>query len=754
MNDLIGVIAPTALSWTNVSGLELFIELYDWDTVTLNPSAPAPLISQIRLCTGIFPCRLSIYGNGGMLLRGENGSFECLWADGCTAMYLNSVAISCNGFLSLYSVFFIDGSELTIDNSSFTSCASWANGGIIQSFGNASVTVVSSFFVSILSSGFGGAVSAVGGTLLFSDTVFSNCSSVTGGGAISVTAFYCAGSSQNIYTTVTIDACRFKYCSSKDSGGAVIISGSPVNVLIFGSEFTSCISKKTGGAISTNEESSLLLSDSMFLNNSAAGIGGGAISVDNAALIYRGLQGVGNTANSGGGGVLFWSGGTEPLIQSWCSSGYAANFSAPWFLSTPTCVPCPPGTFQTGQGMSTCAQCDKGTFSTANAAASSVTCESCSAGTYSDTFGADSSSACAQCKAGTYSDLKSALCQPCAAGTYFSASGCTALSSCSICAAGTYSSALGSVNHSSCRICPAGKYSTYAATECSACRAGTYSTATGATSYFTCIKCEPGTFSSSEGSQNVSDCSLCPVGTYGTSKYYTYHMDAITWADAEAACACSGGHLASIENSDENDMVLSLVPAYHDYWIGYHFSSENSSWIWSDGTKSEFSNWGDVNPKNGTILYSCADFPSYPYTTANTSGLLAYWPYFREQFGIFQQAGPFSAPAGAWYNYDCGNGIGWVVGYVCSFTGTTACFSCDSGKYSTSLGASSSDSCTLCSDGCNQSFRNTSLQNISQRKDSTLRGYENRFFFLFCCCFDNICGSNNVFAKQFLLMIN
>lgn len=157
-----------------------------------------------------------------------------------------------------------------------------------------------------------------------------------------------------------------------------------------------------------------------------------------------------------------------------------------------------------------------------------------------------------------------------------------------------------------------------------------------------------------------------------------------------------GGHLASIESDAENQQVLNLVTAFHDYWIGYHFDFVSGKWGWTDGTISKYSNWGDANPKNGSVLYGCVDFPSYAYTSANTSGLLAFWPYFREEFGIFPNVGPYEAPAGAWYNYDCNNGMGWVVGYVCSYSGSTSCASCESGKYSTLFGATSPWECASC----------------------------------------------------------
>jgi hypothetical protein len=181
-------------------------------------------------------------------------------------------------------------------------------------------------------------------------------------------------------------------------------------------------------------------------------------------------------------------------------------------------------------------------------------------------------------------------------------------------------------------------------------------------------------------------------------------MVALTWAEAEASCAQSGGHLASIESDEENRQVLELVTAFHDYWIGYHFSSAAGAWAWTDGSAPGYTRWGEANPKAGPALFDCADFPSYGYTSANTSGLLAFWPYFREQFGIFPDAGPYQAAAGDWYNYDCSNGMGWVVGYVCSYAGSSACLDCEAGAYA-ELSATAASDCVA----CNGTAANSSL---------------------------------------------
>ena len=689
-----GVVAPNDISWSSSSGIDLFIEVYDWDRLVLNGTGQVELSWQINLCTGIYPCSLSIFGSGGSWVTlTEAGSISCLASAGCTGLALSSVRFSCDQKRFPQSVLQVDSTKLVIYNTTFRECTSLSDGAIVQSFGNSSVSIASSEFRDVQSYGSGGAVSAYGGVVQISRSLFVNSSSGRSGGAISASAYSCVGSRRIVDTVFYVDGCEFDGCVSGGQGGAVSISGLSVRGFVNASAFHSCESATTGGALSASDGANLTVTDTILVNNSAGGLGGGALHSSDAELLVQGIGGEGNRALSGGGGVLYWSGSFEPTIVLWCSEGWIANFT---LQSGPKCTECRAGSYQTGRGMTQCTSCAAGAYSSVTGATSAEACLPCKAGKYSTALMSTSSLPCFSCAPGSYSGAGSSTCALCAVGSYSSADGATDVSACMNCNAGSYSSSSGVSTGSACVLCDAGQFSASGAGNCTECRAGTYSTAIGAVSPQACLQCAQGKYSSASGASSSTLCASCPANTYSTRKYFTFELEVKSWLDAEASCAALGGHLASIESEEENTEVMNLVKYYHDYWIGYFFNATAGAWQWADGSTANFTFWAEANPKIGSDVFGCADLPAYPYTTENTSGLLAFWPYFSENYAIYPDAGPYSAPAAAWYNYDCGNGFDWVVGYVCSFAGSTACRECDAGKYSTAIGASSPDTCIPC----------------------------------------------------------
>ena len=120
-------------------------------------------------------------------------------------------------------------------------------------------------------------------------------------------------------------------------------------------------------------------------------------------------------------------------------------------IMSPTCQPCPAGTYQTN---SACTPCAPGTYSPSGASqctpcaqgytsssptGGSIACVQCSAGTYNSGAGA-----CTPCTPGTYSHAAAANCTPCAAGTY-DTSLTGGSNTCTSCSAGTYNTGLGNM---------------------------------------------------------------------------------------------------------------------------------------------------------------------------------------------------------------------------------------------------------------------------------------------------------------------
>jgi predicted outer membrane repeat protein len=374
--------------------------------------------------------------------------------------------------------------------------------------------------------GRGGAISAVGAILNVTATRFINCSSLgNGGGAIIGTNFICYGSTQEFNTEVNIVGSSFEGCSSKGSGGAVTIASSLASMLINASLFIACNSAREGGAVSLIGGSAKVV-DSVFIYNRASGLGGGALYSENAQLVLHGVSAHGNTAEAGGGGVLYWLGQLPPIVTSWCKQG---TFPDPDSVCnplscSPSCLPCQKGTYLNSSGVESqrsCQPCEAGTYSSMFGASY---CLSCSSGFYSTTIGAIHPSVCGACEPGSYVDMRAATaCLFCEAGYYSSEFG---LSACLHCPAGTYQTSSGEFQQDACVECPGGSYSpNVGSAYCSQCDAGYYS----GQMALSCTSCPAGKFSSVQSStecklcgpgqfsdQGADICSLCWAGTFST----------------------------------------------------------------------------------------------------------------------------------------------------------------------------------------------------------------------------------------------
>ena len=216
----------------------------------------------------------------------------------------------------------MQGTSLSIFNSSFSGCSSDEDGGILHIYDNAKAKIAQSTFLNLHSFSSGGAISAVGSSLLIVDSQFSNCSSELGGGSVWISAYQCYGN--RAMSSTYIDSSDFDHSSSKGPGGAIYVTGQLVAVTVMRSTFNSCLSESAGGAISISDLAELEISASRFEYNVALGLGGGALHVQNASLYLAGSTCVttakyteecakksnfsGNSAPVGGGGALFLQG--------------------------------------------------------------------------------------------------------------------------------------------------------------------------------------------------------------------------------------------------------------------------------------------------------------------------------------------------------------------------------------------------------------------------------------------------------------
>jgi hypothetical protein len=81
---------------------------------------------------------------------------------------------------------------------------------------------------------------------------------------------------------------------------------------------------------------------------------------------------------------------------------------------------------------------------------------------------------------------------------------------------------------------------------------------------------------------------------YGGHEYYLVESGAGTWQHVEDYAVELGGHLASINDAEEETFIRAFVLANHHgggYWIGLHRQSISDPWEWVNGDLVEYTNW-------------------------------------------------------------------------------------------------------------------------------------------------------------------
>ena len=318
---MMSLVLPAEEAWPTNASAVLFIDIYDWDKIVLDSGAENILERRLSLCTFPYPCSLSINGmNMGVMKRIGEGSLSCLLSNGCSSLSIYGLLLRCDSIISVYSALEVSGALLEITTSSLLSCSSQEDGGAIHAYGSGTeIRLVSSQIQGSLSLGYGGAISMFGGTLEAVNSTFSNCSSLNGGGAIWATQFQCYGSSIVDKVGVHILQSRFEACSTDGNGGAIAVSSHGVVANVSHSRFHSCTCKYSGGGLFVGDTAAAFVTDSYFFRCMAGGAGGGALCASNAILSIANQTSGQNTADSGGGGLLYWEGNISPELMQYGS---------------------------------------------------------------------------------------------------------------------------------------------------------------------------------------------------------------------------------------------------------------------------------------------------------------------------------------------------------------------------------------------------------------------------------------------------
>ena len=94
---------------------------------------------------------------------------------------------------------------------------------------------------------------------------------------------------------------------------------------------------------------------------------------------------------------------------------------------------------------------------------------------------------------------------------------------------------------------------------------------------------------------------VCPNGWFHIhdSCYKFSTAKALSWDAAKLSCEAMSSHLLIVNSDSEQLAVAGAIKRTSTMWIGLHRDDSNKNqWIWVDGQKVTYSNWGVGEPNN------------------------------------------------------------------------------------------------------------------------------------------------------------
>ncbi|KAJ8337091.1 hypothetical protein SKAU_G00383110 [Synaphobranchus kaupii] len=107
----------------------------------------------------------------------------------------------------------------------------------------------------------------------------------------------------------------------------------------------------------------------------------------------------------------------------------------------------------------------------------------------------------------------------------------------------------------------------------------------------------------SHGASVGSYMDYCPPGwTEFNERCFKFISGSTNWADAEINCENIGGNLASVHSEEEYAFIRQLVKQHDSseptFWLGLSDHYKEDTWLWSDGTRVDFTLWNPGEPNN------------------------------------------------------------------------------------------------------------------------------------------------------------
>ncbi|KAH8263439.1 hypothetical protein KR044_009195 [Drosophila immigrans] len=97
-----------------------------------------------------------------------------------------------------------------------------------------------------------------------------------------------------------------------------------------------------------------------------------------------------------------------------------------------------------------------------------------------------------------------------------------------------------------------------------------------------------------------------PFKKIGSKYYYIENNVKMNWIAAVHRCLEFGGHLASIQNVSEFNLLIANLKSHSDYWIDVNdLSTEGVFLSATTGLRANYLNWHSGNPNNFMTVEHC-----------------------------------------------------------------------------------------------------------------------------------------------------
>ncbi|XP_015209614.1 lactose-binding lectin l-2-like [Lepisosteus oculatus] len=96
----------------------------------------------------------------------------------------------------------------------------------------------------------------------------------------------------------------------------------------------------------------------------------------------------------------------------------------------------------------------------------------------------------------------------------------------------------------------------------------------------------------------------CPPGWESfRNRCFQYVAQEKPWAEAETECIRLGGNLASVHSEEENTFLVQLIKSKRPYpaWLGGSDCQKEGTWLWSDGSKWDYTKWNPTEPNSSGV---------------------------------------------------------------------------------------------------------------------------------------------------------